>query len=121
MIKQLFGFSLVAVLILYKFSVDHFKLELSNPSEFRDLFPFEPNFQSGRINLTAGSNLFYWLFRSHSDPSTAPLLIWLSGGPGCSSEIGLFFENGPFKVDENLNLEKNPYAWNEKANLLYVD
>jgi len=50
------------------------------------------------------------------------LIIWLTGGPGCSSEIALFSENGPFKVNpDNETLRINPYSWNNVANILYVD
>jgi len=65
--------------------------------------------------------MFYWLFRSRQDPSTAPLVMWLSGGPGCSSELALFFENGPFSLRDDLSLKFNPYSWNNVSNLLYVD
>ena len=68
-----------------------------------------------------GSHLFYWMFESEGNPGTDPLVLWLTGGPGCSSELALFFENGPLTVDDHLRLHKNPYGWNQKANLLYVD
>merc|ERR1711907_781949 len=44
-------------------------------------------------------NYFYWFFESRKAPKTAPLVLWLTGGPGCSSEIALFTENGPCQVD----------------------
>lgn len=68
-----------------------------------------------------GTHLFYWFFASQNDPSTDPLLLWLTGGPGCSSMVALFYENGPYRIADDLSIIENPYSWNTKANLLYVD
>lgn len=47
--------------------------------------------------------------------------MWLTGGPGCASELAIFFENGPYQINDDLTLKKNEYAWNNHANMLYVD
>lgn len=73
------------------------------------------------VNETCGDYLFFWLFESQSDPSTDPLVIWLNGGPGASSMIGLFCENGPYKINDDLTLSDNPYSWNKNANFLVID
>jgi len=73
------------------------------------------------VNQDYDANLFYWMFESQSNPATAPTVLWMTGGPGCSSELALFFENGPFTVLPNLTLSENPYSWNKFANLLYID
>jgi len=49
------------------------------------------------------------------------LVLWLTGGPGCASEVALFFENGPYTINDDLTLKQNPYSWNRVSNLLYVD
>jgi len=48
-------------------------------------------------------------------------MIWLSGGPGSSSLLNLFLENGPFKILDDLTLIENIHSWNNKVNLLFVD
>lgn len=47
--------------------------------------------------------------------------MWLSGGPGCSSLIGLFLELGPSRIDKHLNVVNNPYAWNSNASVIFLD
>lgn len=75
-----------------------------------------------QVNATYNSNLFYWLMESQNDPKTDPTILWLTGGPGCSSELAVLFENGAFNVAPNsTSLTLNPYSWNKIANVLYVD
>lgn len=47
--------------------------------------------------------------------------VLLRAGPGCSSMAGLLSENGPFYPDAKGNLIINDWAWNKKANVLYVE
>lgn len=58
-------------------------------------------------------SLFYFFFESRSNKRTAPVVIWLSGGPGCSSEIALFYENGPFGIADNMTLHWNDFGWDK--------
>jgi len=47
--------------------------------------------------------------------------MWLNGGPGCSSIIGMTYETGPFVFQEgSVSFDVNKYAWNMKANLLFL-
>ena len=83
----------------------------------------DPNVQqySGYYKLKVGllpKNYFYWFFEARENPETAPLLLWMTGGPGCSSEVALFGENGPCKVSaDGSNTTVNPYSWNSNANM----
>ena len=56
--------------------------------------------------------MFYLFFESRKSKSD-PVVIWLTGGPGCSSELALFYENGPFKIANNLSLIWNDYGWDK--------
>eukprot|EP01100_Stratorugosa_tubuloviscum_P011253 TRINITY_DN49_c0_g1_i1.p1 TRINITY_DN49_c0_g1~~TRINITY_DN49_c0_g1_i1.p1 ORF type:complete len:439 (-),score=223.98 TRINITY_DN49_c0_g1_i1:129-1445(-) len=76
---------------------------------------------SGYITVNETHNLFYWFFESRSNPSTDPFLIWMTGGPGCSSLTALFYENGPCTINSNLTTSNNPYSWNSNANVLWID
>ncbi|KAF2364905.1 Peptidase S10 serine carboxypeptidase [Trinorchestia longiramus] len=74
--------------------------------------------------LDAGSNTFlhYWFVESEQDPATSPLLLWLNGGPGCSSLDGLLNELGPFHINnDGKTLYNNTYSWNTFANILYLE
>ncbi|KAF2232887.1 putative carboxypeptidase S1 [Viridothelium virens] len=67
-------------------------------------------------------NTFFWFFESRKDPKNAPLSIWMNGGPGSSSMIGLMHENGPCTVNADSNSTTlNPYSWNNEVNMLYID
>lgn len=78
---------------------------------------------SGYYKLTTGDkHYFYWFFESRNQPATDPVVLWMTGGPGCSSEVALFGENGPCTVNENgTDTINNPYSWNTKANMIYID
>jgi cathepsin A (carboxypeptidase C) len=66
-------------------------------------------------------HLFYWFFESRNDPKNDPVVLWLNGGPGCSSLTGLFLELGPSSIDKNLKLHSNPYSWNANASVIFLD
>ncbi|NP_001141041.1 Serine carboxypeptidase-like precursor [Zea mays] len=73
-----------------------------------------------RLANTHDARMFYFFFesRGHKDD---PVVIWLTGGPGCSSELALFYENGPFNIADNLSLVWNDFGWDKASNLIYVD
>ncbi|EFP78027.2 uncharacterized protein PGTG_03983 [Puccinia graminis f. sp. tritici CRL 75-36-700-3] len=77
---------------------------------------------SGYINISQNHSLFFWFFEARNNPQSAPFTLWLNGGPGCSSLIGAFQENGPCKVNAQGNATTlNPYSWNKYAHVLYLD
>ncbi|KAJ8423881.1 hypothetical protein Cgig2_001547 [Carnegiea gigantea] len=75
------------------------------------------------VNKSAGRALFYWFIESPSNHESKPLVLWLNGGPGCSSiAYGAAEEIGPFHINsDGKTLYLNPYAWNKLANLLFLE
>jgi len=77
---------------------------------------------AGHVTVRGTGHLFYWLFEAWNSPESAPLVLWLNGGPGCTSMDGLFLENGPFKLNgDGTTVKVNEHAWSKSANLLYLD
>ena len=69
-------------------------------------------------------HLFYYFVKSENDPKNDPLVLWLNGGPGCSSLQGFVYEHGPFTFDYNdgdVKLSRNPHAWTKVASVIYLD
>ena len=66
-------------------------------------------------------NLFFWHYENRHKSDKPRTVIWLNGGPGCSSMDGALMEVGPYRVREGGNLEYNNGSWDEFANLLFVD
>ncbi|KAJ4782398.1 Carboxypeptidase [Rhynchospora pubera] len=78
------------------------------------------------VNATAGRALFYWLQEAQGGSAVsdcAPLVLWLNGGPGCSSvAYGASEELGSFRINsDGETLFLNEYAWNKVANILFLD
>ncbi|KAJ8573605.1 hypothetical protein K7X08_010116 [Anisodus acutangulus] len=74
------------------------------------------------VNESAGRALYYY-FTEAENSKSLPLLLWLNGGPGCSSiAYGAMEELGPFRVNsDGKTLHMNDYAWNLAANVLFVE
>ncbi|KKZ61151.1 carboxypeptidase S1 like B [[Emmonsia] crescens] len=67
-------------------------------------------------------NTFFWFFEARKDPENAPLSIWINGGPGSSSMMGLLVENGPCIINPDSNSTTlNQYSWNNEVNMLFLD
>ena len=93
------------------------------------------------VNDKKDGYLFYWLFAPdqnamaqakqdgmvNDDESNVPLVIWLNGGPACSSMDGLWIENGPFRLNPSKNgnwndIRIDPHSWHKApAYTLYID
>ncbi|OQS07465.1 serine carboxypeptidase-like 48-like [Thraustotheca clavata] len=75
---------------------------------------------SGYIN-----GLFYVFYETRRvirETTDVPVVLWLSGGPGCSGLIAMFVENGPCSVGQGSpTAELNTYSWTKSAHMLYVD
>ncbi|KAH9748551.1 serine carboxypeptidase-like 31 [Citrus sinensis] len=105
---------------------------LNLSSENEDLvtnLPGQPNVDfrhyAGYVTVNEHNEraLFYWFYEAMTRPQEKPLVLWLNGGPGCSSVgYGATQEIGPFLVDtDGRGLQFNPYAWNKEANMLFLE
>ncbi|KAL0317451.1 UNVERIFIED_CONTAM: Serine carboxypeptidase-like 27 [Sesamum angustifolium] len=126
---------LCAICILWLNSFVGISHSLSNSDQERDRITYLPgqpenvgfNQYSGYItvNQQAGRALFYWLTEApaYRGPDSRPLVLWLNGGPGCSSvAYGAAEEIGPFRINsDGKTLYLNPYSWNKLANLLFLE
>ena len=83
---------------------------------------------SGFLSADAKSTvqLHYWFVESMGDPTKDPVLVWLNGGPGCSSLEGFLYEQGPLHFTGNRSggvpqLQDNPYAWTNVASVIFIE
>ncbi|KAK3422942.1 hypothetical protein EUGRSUZ_G03292, partial [Eucalyptus grandis] len=75
------------------------------------------------INDMAGRAFYYYFAEAGQNKDSMPLLLWLNGGPGCSSlAYGAMQELGPFRVySDGKTLYRNKFAWNIAANVLFLE
>ncbi|GER48629.1 serine carboxypeptidase [Striga asiatica] len=76
------------------------------------------------VNEKAGRAFFYYFVEANQSYANKwPLLLWLNGGPGCSSlGYGAMEEIGPFRVhNDTKTLYRNEYSWNRVANVLFLE
>jgi len=68
------------------------------------------------------NQLFYFFTRAEDYSSSTPTLIWLNGGPGASSLIGMFVEHlGPFDITASGAIQVNTHRLTKKYNILAID
>lgn len=69
-----------------------------------------------------GAYIYFWFVESQGNPSSDPIVLWLNGGPGSSSFLGFFAENGPYKIGaSDAMLTDNEWSWNKNASYLMID
>ncbi|CAH9118314.1 unnamed protein product, partial [Cuscuta europaea] len=77
------------------------------------------------VDKAAGRAFYYYFVEAYKqdESSLRPLLLWLNGGPGCSSlAYGAMQELGPFRVlSDGKTLRENKFAWNQAANVLFLE
>lgn len=89
-------------------------------------------------------HLFFYFFESRGNPDKDDVVMWINGGPGCSSSTGLLMEHGKslilsrsysavykslFQGPCNIDITGksangtlwNPYAWINHANMFFLD
>jgi cathepsin A (carboxypeptidase C) len=77
---------------------------------------------SGYLNSTNGRFLHYWFFESQRNPAEDPVVLWLNGGPGCSSLLGLLTEQEPIHVNlDERTLYPNNNIWNLESNIIFLE
>ncbi|KAI0751275.1 peptidase S10 serine carboxypeptidase [Daedaleopsis nitida] len=84
------------------------------------------NAYTGYLDVDDGAkHLFFYFFESRRDPANDDVMMWINGGPGCSSSMGLLMELGPCSIDmKNASGNGtiwNPYSWNAETNIFFLD
>jgi vitellogenic carboxypeptidase-like protein len=64
---------------------------------------------------------FYEAIEPNMPIAETPIILWLQGGPGCSSMNGNFYELGPWRISSDLKLYQNDSPWNRKFGVLFID
>ncbi|XP_047064987.1 serine carboxypeptidase-like 17 [Lolium rigidum] len=91
--------------------------------------PLPFSLQTGYVEVDKGNGvrLFYYFIQSERSPAEDPVLLWLTGGPGCSAFSGLVYEIGPLSfqshsyVDGLPELVHRPDSWTKVANIIFLD
>ncbi|GMP80808.1 hypothetical protein CsSME_00035780 [Camellia sinensis var. sinensis] len=94
---------------------------------FEGPLPFE--LETGYVGVDESEDvqLFYYFVKSESNPKEDPLVLWLTGGPGCSAFSGFVYEIGPLNFEANQKerslptLVLNPNSWTKVASIIFID
>jgi len=94
---------------------------------FRGPLPFHLETGYVEVDEEHGVRLFYYFIESERKPAEDPLILWITGGPGCSALSGLLFKIGPLKFDVAGYTEGFPQlfyfkdAWTKVSNVIFLD
>ncbi|KAL9244041.1 hypothetical protein vseg_017857 [Gypsophila vaccaria] len=119
-------FLLASLLLVTQATTTHIVKSLPG---FEGPLPFA--FETGYVGVGEAEvvQLFYYFAESERHVATDPLMLWLTGGPGCSALSGLVYEIGPISFDyarSNVGsdipkLQLNPYSWTKVASIIFLD
>jgi len=73
------------------------------------------------LDKDLGAHTFFWYSEALDGNASAPVLVWLQGGPGASSLFGMFTEIGPFGIGAGGIIEPRAVTWNKHYHLLFLD
>jgi len=84
------------------------------------------NVYTGYLDVGYGTrHLFFYFFESRNQPDQDDVVMWMNGGPGSSSTIGMLMELGPCNIDMTNSSPNgtvwNPYGWNTNANIFFLE
>lgn len=116
---------IICLLILFLISAISSKPEEDKVTNFPNYNYNKSDMYSGYLRvkeLLGSKKLHYFLIESQGNPDKDPLVLWLNGGPGCSSLDGMTSEHGPriFK-EKSKEMYDNQYSWNKIANMIYLE
>ncbi|KAG8368505.1 hypothetical protein BUALT_Bualt15G0052600 [Buddleja alternifolia] len=125
--KSLFYLLLFILLLIINYTTAASQSIITALPGYNDTLPFK--LETGYIGVGEKNEvqLFYYFIESESDPHKDPLLLWLTGGPGCSGFSGLAYEIGPMTFDYATfdgslpSFTINPYSWTKIANIIFID
>eukprot|EP01063_Lacrimia_lanifica_P013775 TRINITY_DN2037_c1_g3_i1.p1 TRINITY_DN2037_c1_g3~~TRINITY_DN2037_c1_g3_i1.p1 ORF type:complete len:566 (+),score=224.34 TRINITY_DN2037_c1_g3_i1:57-1754(+) len=70
----------------------------------------------------AECKMHYWFAGAEGpDAAKKPVVLWLNGGPGSSSVLGMLQEWGPLVVNDTGGLMVNPWSWCKVANVFIIE
>ncbi|KAJ3703460.1 hypothetical protein LUZ61_007165 [Rhynchospora tenuis] len=124
---RLFPFSVVFVLCCFPWQLVAARKQIKYLPGFDGLLPFALETGYLQVDEEKGVELFYYFIESENNPKDDPLLLWLTGGPGCSGFSGLVLEIGPLSFDfqeytDGLpSLLYRPDSWTQVSSVIFVD
>ncbi|KAJ1888454.1 Cell death protease [Kickxella alabastrina] len=78
---------------------------------------------AGQIPMQSAKDvMFFWLISNTTNTQNKDkFILWLNGGPGCTSLDGVFMENGPYKFDGGNRLGFRDHSLTQQFDVLYID
>nr|GLL34453.1 hypothetical protein TSUD_264810 [Ipomoea trifida] len=117
-------FFLVVALFINLSCHSHVEAAAGSPVKFLPGFdgPLPFHLETGYMGVGKNEEvqLFYYFIKSDSNPEKDPLILWITGGPGCSPLRPLLIE--PVEYNGSLpRLLPFPYSWTKVANFIFLD
>lgn len=116
--------------VVYGFNKDDFKVDGDQLPGFSKLKSTDdwtiPTMYSGHLPASNDNDIqyFFWKFEGRNKilpEGESPLILWLNGGPGCSSMSGALMEIGPFRLNEDAEVIPNEGSWHMRGSVLFLD